>query len=180
MINIEENDYEIVPEKIINFFIQNKDLFTRVHEIQKIRNKESVLGDIIPIIDEVNIIDKREVEKYLGDTLNVNGIELPYLSWSCNSVLAAHVVEEYDLGSHTLFIAELDEAIKLNDNPPLTYEYYQSNIKPKPEMPKSDKKIIGWRCKICGFEYEGETLPEDYLCPLCGHDASDFEPIYEN
>ena len=122
----------------------------------------------------------REVEKYLGDTLNVNGIELPYLSWSCNSVLAAHVVEEYDLGSHTLFIAELDEAIKLNDNPPLTYEYYQSNIKPKPEMPKSDKKIIGWRCKICGFEYEGETLPEDYLCPLCGHDASDFEPIYEN
>ena len=61
MINIEENDYEIVPEKIINFFIQNKDLFNRVHEIQKIRNKESVLGDIIPIIDELNIIDKREV-----------------------------------------------------------------------------------------------------------------------
>lgn len=61
MINIEEEDYEIVPEKIINFFIQNRDLFTRVHEIQKIRNKDSVLGDIIPIIEEVNIIDKREV-----------------------------------------------------------------------------------------------------------------------
>ena len=62
MINIEENDYEIVPEKIINFFIQNKDLFTIVHEIQKIRNRESVLGEIIPIIDELNIIDKREVD----------------------------------------------------------------------------------------------------------------------
>lgn len=62
MINIEDNDYEIVPEKVINFFIKNKDLFTRVHEIQKIRNKESVLGEIIPIIDEVNIIDKREVD----------------------------------------------------------------------------------------------------------------------
>ncbi|MCQ2970487.1 DNA mismatch repair protein, MutS family [Methanobrevibacter gottschalkii] len=61
MINIEDNDYEIVPEKIINFFIQNKDLFTRVHEIQKIRNKDSVLGEIVPIIDELNIIDKREV-----------------------------------------------------------------------------------------------------------------------
>ena len=61
MINIEENDYEIVPEKIIDFFIQNKDLFSRVHEIQKIRNKESILGEIIPIIDELNIIDKREV-----------------------------------------------------------------------------------------------------------------------
>lgn len=62
MINIEDNDYEIVPEKTINFFIQNKDLFSRVHEIQKIRNKESVLGEIIPIIDELNIIDKREVD----------------------------------------------------------------------------------------------------------------------
>ena len=62
MINIDENDYEIVPEKIINFFIQNKDLFSRVHEIQKIRNKESVLGEIIPIINELNIIDKREVD----------------------------------------------------------------------------------------------------------------------
>ena len=62
MINIEENDYEIVPEKIINFFTQNQDIFQRVHEIQKIRNKESVLGDIIPIIDELNIVDKKEVD----------------------------------------------------------------------------------------------------------------------
>ena len=62
MINIEENDFEIVPEKIINFFIQNQDTFQRVHEIQKIRNKESVLGDIIPIIDELNIVDKKEVD----------------------------------------------------------------------------------------------------------------------
>ena len=62
MINIDENDYEIVPEKIINFFIQNQDTFQRVHEIQKIRNKESVLGDIIPIIDELNIVDKKEVD----------------------------------------------------------------------------------------------------------------------
>ncbi len=61
MINIDDNDYEIVPEKIIDFFIQNKDLFTRVHEIQKIRNNDSVLGEIIPLLDELNIIDKREV-----------------------------------------------------------------------------------------------------------------------
>ncbi len=62
MINIDENDYEIVPEKIINFFTQNQDIFEKVHEIQKIRNRESVLGEIIPIIDEVNIIDKKEVD----------------------------------------------------------------------------------------------------------------------
>ena len=62
MINIEENDYEIVPEKIINFFIQNQDIFQRVHEIQKIRDKESILGKIIPIIDEINIVDKKELD----------------------------------------------------------------------------------------------------------------------
>ena len=62
MINIDENDYEIVPEKIINFFTQNQETFQRVHEIQKIRNEESVLGDIIPIIDELNIVDKKEVD----------------------------------------------------------------------------------------------------------------------
>ena len=62
MINIEENDYEIVPEKTINFFLQNQDIFERVHEIQKIRNKESVLGQIIPIMDELNIVDKQDVD----------------------------------------------------------------------------------------------------------------------
>jgi len=62
MISIDENDYEIVPEKIINFFVQNKELFSKVYEIQKIRNKESVLGEIMPIIDELNFIDKREVD----------------------------------------------------------------------------------------------------------------------
>lgn len=62
MINIEENDYEIVPEKIINFFTHNQDLFNRVYEIQKIRGRETILGEIIPIIDELNVIDKREVD----------------------------------------------------------------------------------------------------------------------
>ena len=122
----------------------------------------------------------RDVDKFFGDFINVNGIEVPYLSWSTCSLLACHVTEMHDLGSHTLFIAELDDAIKLSDNAPLTYAYYQSNIKPKPEAPTLDKKIIGWRCRICGFVYEGATLPEDYLCPLCGHDASDFEPIFED
>ena len=117
--------------------------------------------------------------KFFGDTINVNGNELPYLSWSTVSVIAAHVVSMQDLGSHTLFIAEIDDCFRLNDNPPLTYAYYQSDIKPKPEI-EEGKKIIGWRCKICGYVYEGAEIPEDYLCPLCGHDASDFEPIYES
>ena len=122
----------------------------------------------------------RDVDKFFGDFINIGGVDVPYLSWSACSLLACHVREMHDLGSHTLFIAELDDAIKLSDNAPLTYAYYQSNIKPKPKAPTLDKKIIGWRCRICGFVYEGATLPEDYLCPLCGHDASDFEPIFED
>ena len=66
----------------------------------------------------------------------------------------------------------------LNDKAPLTYADYQSRVKPKPEAKKEDKKIVGWRCKICNYVYEGSELPADFTCPLCGHDASDFEPIY--
>ena len=89
------------------------------------------------------------------------------------------MLSETDLGSHTLFIAEIVDAKVLSDNPPLTYADYQSDVKPKPEKVDKEKKIVGWKCKICGYIYEGETLPSDYICPLCGHDASDFEPIYE-
>ena len=74
MINIDENDYEIVPEKIINFFTQNQEIFEKVHEIQKIRNKESILGEIIPIIDEINIVDKKEVD--IDELVNALKIEM--------------------------------------------------------------------------------------------------------
>ena len=78
------------------------------------------------------------------------------------------------------FIAEVTDAKLLSDNPPLTYADYQAHVKPKPEQKKEDKKIIGWRCKICNYVYEGSNLPEEFTCPLCGHGADDFEPIYEN
>ena len=121
----------------------------------------------------------RNVDKfeYLEPPLDVNGI--PYMNWSTCAVLSCHVVDSKDLGSHTLFIAEIDDAVKLSGEPPMTYAYYQSDVKPKPAKPASEKKIVGWRCKICGYKYEGAVLPADFICPICGHDASDFEPIYE-
>ena len=96
-------------------------------------------------------------------------------------MLSCHVVSQQDLGSHTLFIAEIDDAVRTSDKAPLTYNDYQTKVKPRPAAPaETTKKIVGWRCKICGFEYrEGSELPADYLCPLCGHPAEDFEPIYE-
>lgn len=96
-----------------------------------------------------------------------------YVTQHTNSYMSAYVKQEIDLGTHTLFIAQLVAAEILSDEPTVTYTYYQNNIKPKPQ--KTDKK--GWRCKICGYIYEGETLPEDFICPICKHGAADFEKI---
>lgn len=94
------------------------------------------------------------------------------------SLLTCKVLESHDLGSHTLFIAEVIDAIKTSKFEPVTYEYYQKYLKPRVVIDEN-RKIKAWRCKICGYVYEGEKLPEDYVCPTCGHPASDFEPIYE-
>ena len=105
---------------------------------------------------------------------------LVYLTENANAYLSAKVKSSVDLGSHTLFIAEVTDSKVISSNPPLTYAEYQANVKPKKaESPqKPEKKIVGWRCKICGYEYQGAELPADYECPLCGHPAEDFEPIY--
>ena len=120
----------------------------------------------------------RDVDKFADFKPPVDGNGVPYLSWQSCSYISGRVVSSQDLGSHTLFIAEVVDAKVLSDQEPLTYAYYQSDIKPKPAAAPAEKKIVGWRCKICGFVYEGETLPPDYVCPLCGHPADDFEPIY--
>ncbi|MDD4689331.1 MAG: flavin reductase [Eubacteriales bacterium] len=102
---------------------------------------------------------------------------LLYLTkWAC-AVFSVDVVEKTELGSHTFYIGKVSDAKILSEENPCTYAYYYSDIKPKPAtaqtaIPKA------WRCKICGFIYEGPELPKDYLCPLCGHGVDDFEPIY--
>lgn len=121
----------------------------------------------------------RDVNKFEGVKLPIDLNGVPYLPWSTNSVLSAKVLESIDLGTHTLFIAEVEDMKVLSDNEPLTYADYHKDIKPKPQKIDEKKKIVGWKCKICGFVYEGEKLPEDFVCPLCGHSADDFEPIYE-
>ena len=78
-----------------------------------------------------------------------------------------------DMGTHGLFICAVTEARVISDKDTMTYTYYQSNVKPKPET--EGKK--GFVCKICGYIYEGDTLPDDFICPLCKHGAADFEPI---
>ena len=109
---------------------------------------------------------------------DLNGI--PYMGWSACAVLSLKVVSSQDLGSHTLFVAEVVDGKVLSDEEPLTYADYQNNLKPKPEKKQADRKIIGWRCRICKYVYEGSELLADFTCPLCGHGPEDFEPVYEN
>ena len=100
---------------------------------------------------------------------------LYYITKGTNSYLSGKVVQEIDLGTHTQFIADVTAAELLSEAASVTYTYYQDNIKPKPQVPKKKERKKVWVCKICGYVYEGEDLPADFVCPLCKHGASDFE-----
>ena len=98
-----------------------------------------------------------------------------HLSENVNAFVSGKVIQEVDLGSHTMFIAEVTDAKVLSEAESMTYSFYQKSVKPKPV-----KKVRkGWRCPICGYVYEGEELPPDFVCPLCKHSASEFVPIEE-
>lgn len=121
----------------------------------------------------------RDVDKFAGfaDSARAeNGI--PYITKGTNAYFSIDVQQTVDLGSHTLFIGVPTAMDVLSDVASATYAYYQSNIKPKPEKENATPagKTV-WRCKICGYEYEGEELPEDFICPICKHPASDFEKV---
>lgn len=120
----------------------------------------------------------RNVDKLADISLPEDENGIPYLGWQCCSVLSCKVVSSQDLGSHTLFIAEVADAKVLSDRAPLTYADYQNEVKPKPEKKQEDRKIVGWRCRICNYYYEGSELPKEFSCPLCGHGPEDFEPVY--
>lgn len=119
----------------------------------------------------------READKFSGYAdckRSANG--LYYITAGTNGYISATVEQTLDLGSHTLFIASVDDMELLSDVPSATYAYYQSSIKPKPEKTAPAGKTV-WRCTVCGYIYEGEELPADFICPLCKHPASDFEKI---
>lgn len=98
---------------------------------------------------------------------------LVFLPKYINSFMSLKVEQYIDLDTHGMFICSVTEARVLSDKETMTYTYYQNNVKPKPET--DGKK--GWVCKVCGYIYEGEDLPEDFICPLCKHGVADFEPI---
>lgn len=121
----------------------------------------------------------RDCDKFAGFSSmkrSANGIY--YVTEGTNGFISASVEQTLDLGTHTLFIAAVDDMEILSDIPSTTYTYYQNHIKPKPQAAPQEKKgKTVWRCRICGYEYEGEELPADFICPICKHPASDFEKV---
>ncbi len=118
----------------------------------------------------------RTVDKFAGAAYPKAENGLYYLPKHTNAVLSAKVLDSFDYGTHTLFVAEVTEAKTLSDERSATYEYYQSNIKPKPQAQVQKDEKEKWVCKVCGYVHEGE-LPDDFICPWCKHPASDFERI---
>ena len=103
---------------------------------------------------------------------------LYYITEGTNAYISVKVTTTQDLGSHTMFIGEITDMEVLSDAPSATYEYYMNEIKPKPQaVGTTESGQTVWRCTICGYEYVGEELPEDFICPLCKHPASDFEKV---
>ena len=115
----------------------------------------------------------RTADKFAGveELRSDNGLR--FLPMYINSFMSLKVMDYMDLGTHGMFICDLTEARVMSDKETMTYTYYQKNVKPKPET--EGKK--GYVCKVCGWVYEGEPLPDDIVCPLCKHGAADFEPI---
>lgn len=143
------------------------------------RTKEfniSVLTTEVPfkVFQDFGFQSGRDVEKFASypDALrSSNGIL--YLPNYINSYISGKVISTVDLGTHTLFVADVADAKIISKEESVTYAYYHKNIKPAPQ--KTEKK--GYRCNICGYIYEGETLPDDYVCPICNHGAADFVKI---
>ena len=115
----------------------------------------------------------KNVDKFASFThvqRSANG--LLFLDKYSNACISGKVISQVDLQTHIMFICDVTQCVRINDKETMTYTYYQNHVKPKPETEKK-----GFVCKICGYVYEGDELPEDYICPLCKHGAQDFEPI---
>ena len=114
----------------------------------------------------------RDVDKFSNYPAEISENGIPYITKGTNGFISAEVISTVDLGTHTLFLANVTDGKVLSDDSSATYDYYHKHIKEAPQ-----KKSKGWVCKICGYVYEGDELPDDFVCPLCKHGAADFEKL---
>lgn len=118
----------------------------------------------------------RDVNKFDGyEEIRANN-EIRYVPQYANAFISGKVCDKVDYETHTMFIADVTQSQELSSAPSVTYEYYFANIKPRPAA-RQQSAGTKYVCKICGYEYEGENLPDDFICPLCKHGAEDFEKV---
>ena len=115
----------------------------------------------------------KQVDKFENTISLISEKGLVYMRNYINSYISLEVENYIDLGSHGMFLCSVSEAKVINNDESMTYSYYHANVKPRPAT--ESKK--GYVCKICGYVYDNDELPEDYICPICKHPASDFERI---
>jgi len=115
----------------------------------------------------------RDVDKFAGEEVVRTENGLAYLKEYANAVISLKVEQYVDVETHGMFICQVVDAKVLSEKESVTYDYYHKNIKPSPQA--IEKK--GYVCKICGYVYEGEELPEDFICPWCKHGVEDFEVL---
>ena len=118
----------------------------------------------------------RDAEKFADGVVKRSANGLAVLPQYVNACISLQVEDYIDMGSHGMFLCSVTEEMILGEKETMTYTYYQNNVKPK-RKPEEAPKKKGWVCKICGYVYEDEELPADFICPLCKHPASDFEPL---
>lgn len=153
----------------------NKSSYTRDIAIKTKEFNISILSDSAPfsLFKNFGFQSGRNINKFENVQFNRSKNGITYLKNNICAYISCKIVKEIDLGTHDMFICNLVDSEIVSDEKPVTYSYYQENIKPKPQGAK--KK--GFRCVVCGYIYEGEELPEDFICPLCKHGAVDFVRI---
>lgn len=156
----------------------NKSNYTHDMIIKTRQFNVSVLTKEAPfsLFSEFGYVSGREKDKFAGRTdisRSANGIY--YLTGYSNAFVSAEVKSTIDLGTHTLFLGNVTDAVSLSDKPSITYNYYQQNVKQANTTKNTVTK--GYICEVCGYIYEGENLPEDYICPICKHGAEAFRPL---
>ena len=138
----------------------------------------SVLSETAPfsLFQHFGFQSGREIDKFVGIPFQMTGQELPYLTEHTTAYFDCKIIQSYDLGTHMLFIALVVDADVISSEKAMTYSYYHEFVKPKPSADTASPKK-GWRCTVCGYVYEGEELPPDFICPWCKHGIEDFEKI---
>ena len=156
----------------------NKDNYS--HDVIKETRKMNVnclfVDAPFSVFENFGFKSGRDTDKFADGVAKRSENGLAVLPKYVNACISLQVEEYVDLGSHGMFLCSVTEEMVLSEKETMTYTYYLNNVKPKPEVKAGGSKK-SWVCKICGWVYEGDELPEDLICPLCKHPASDFEPL---